>query len=291
VLVILVAGATGHLGGLITRIFLDRRRDVRILVRPASPYSSLVQAGAQAAIGDLKEPSSLAAACEGVDTVITTANSALRGGGDTSETVDWQGNRNLIDAALRAGVKQFIFVSAVAAHVDSPVPLFQAKAKAEAYLRRSGVPYTILAPCMFTEVWFPMVVGRPALAGQPVSLVGEGRQKNDFISTADVAAFAFAAVGNSEADCKHLPLAGPQPLSWRDVIAGYERLLGRTLNVESLPPDSALPGLPDPVGRMVAQMMTNLEKNVALIDMSETSRVFGVKQKTLEDVLRQQLSS
>jgi hypothetical protein len=58
-----------------------------------------------------------------------------------------------------------------------------------------------------------------------------------------------------------------------------------------LPPDSALPGLPEPVGRMVAQMMTNLEKNVALIDMSETSRVFGVKQKTLEDVLRQQLSS
>jgi hypothetical protein len=42
---------------------------------------------------------------------------------------------------------------------------------------------------------------------------------------------------------------------------------------------------------MVGQMMTNLEKNAALIDMSKTSRVFGVKQKTLEDVLRQQLSS
>jgi NADH dehydrogenase len=291
VLVILIAGATGQLGGLITRILLDRRREVRILVRPASPYNSLVQAGAQAAIGDLKEPSSLAAACEGVETIITTANSALRGGDDTTETVDRQGNRNLIDAALRAGVKQFIFVSAVAAHVDSPVPLFQAKAKTESYLRRSGMPYTILAPCMFMEVWLPMVVGRPALAGQPVALVGEGRQKIDFISTADVAAFAIAVAGHPEAVCKHLPLAGPQPFSWRDVIAGYERLLGRTLNVESLPPDSALPGLPEPVGRMVGQMMTNLEKNAALIDMSKTSRVFGVKQKTLEDVLRQQLSS
>jgi NADH dehydrogenase len=169
--------------------------------------------------------------------------------------------------------------------------LFQAKAKTESYLRRSGMPYTILAPCMFMEVWLPMVVGRPALAGQPVALVGEGRQKIDFISTADVAAFAIAVAGHPEAVCKHLPLAGPQPFSWRDVIAGYERLLGRTLDVESLPPDSALPGLPEPVGRMVGQMMTNLEKNAALIDMSKTSRVFGVKQKTLEDVLRQQLSS
>ena len=288
---ILIAGATGHLGGLITRNLLDQRHEVRILVRSESPYHSLVQAGAQAAIGDLKEPSSLTPACVGVNTVITTANSALRGGDDTTETVDWLGNRNLIDASLRAGVKQFIFVSAVAAHVDSPVPLFQAKAKVEAYLRSSGLPYTILAPCMFMEVWFPMVVGRPALAGQPVALVGEGRQKNDFISTSDVAAFAVAAVGHPDAVCKHLPLAGPLPLSWRDVIAGYERLLGRTLNVESLSPDSAMPGLPEPVGRMVGQMMTNLEKNEALINMSDTPRVFGVKQKTLDDVLRQQVSS
>jgi hypothetical protein len=52
-----------------------------------------------------------------------------------------------------------------------------------------------------------------------------------------------------------------------------------------------MPGLPEPVGRMVGQMMTNLEKNEALINMSDTPRVFGVKQKTLDDVLRQQVSS
>jgi uncharacterized protein YbjT (DUF2867 family) len=43
---ILVVGATGQLGGLITRRLLADGRDVRILVRPGSAYAALVEAGA-----------------------------------------------------------------------------------------------------------------------------------------------------------------------------------------------------------------------------------------------------
>ena len=61
---ILVVGATGALGGLIARRLLADGRKVRILVRPGSTYQPLVAAGAEAIIGDLKEPSSLRAACQ-----------------------------------------------------------------------------------------------------------------------------------------------------------------------------------------------------------------------------------
>ncbi len=143
---ILVVGATGQLGGAVVRMLLAQGRPVRILVRPHSDYGSLAEAGAEAVFGDLKQRGSLDTACRGIETVITTATSAARGGEDTMQTVDLEGNRNLIAAAKAAGVNQFIFVSALPADPRSPVPLLQAKGRSEVTLRESGMPYTILAP-------------------------------------------------------------------------------------------------------------------------------------------------
>ena len=163
------------------------------------------------------------AACEGIVVVITTANPVLRGADDNTQTVDTEGNRNLIDAAREARVKQFIFVSAFGVAPDSPIPLFQAKARSETYLRSSGLPYTILAPDVFMDVWIPMIVAGPALSGRPVTIIGEGRRKHSFITAGDVAAFATASIGHPAAMNRHLPLGGPEAVSWRDVIVAFER--------------------------------------------------------------------
>jgi NADH dehydrogenase len=112
---ILVAGATGLVGGMIARGVLEQGRDTRIHVRPGSTYQALMAAGAQPILGDLKDPSSLVAVCAGVETVITSASAGQRGGGDTPETVDLEGNRHLIDAARMASVSQFVFISTIGA--------------------------------------------------------------------------------------------------------------------------------------------------------------------------------
>jgi NADH dehydrogenase len=101
---ILIVGATGKLGGRIARELLSRGLKVRALVRPASAAGALQRLGAEIVIGDLKDPASLLAACAGADTVITTANTARRGGADTVDTVDRTGSRALIDAARATGV-------------------------------------------------------------------------------------------------------------------------------------------------------------------------------------------
>lgn len=85
---ILVAGATGDLGGVVTRMLLSKGRPVRVLVRPQSNYKPLIDAGAQAVMGDLKNRNSLDPACKGVEVLITTATSAKRGGDDNPKTVD-----------------------------------------------------------------------------------------------------------------------------------------------------------------------------------------------------------
>jgi len=278
---ILVVGATGQLGGLIAKRLLAAGRTVRALAREASAWQGLQAAGAQIAIGDLKQRATLDAACSGVDVVITTANSALRGGADNTQTVDIDGNRNLIDAARSAGVKQFIFVSAFGVTVDSPVPLFQAKARTEEYLRASGMPYTILAADGFMDVWFPMIVIGPVLDGRPVTIIGEGRRKHSLIAADDVASFAIAAIGHSAAMSRHLPLGGPEAVSWRDVVAGFERRLGREIAVVSLATGQPLPGLPD----IVAGLMAGLDSYDSVIEMADTAGTFGVQQTTVDQFL------
>jgi uncharacterized protein YbjT (DUF2867 family) len=284
---ILVAGATGNLGSAVTRMLLAQGQPVRILARSQSNYQPLVEAGAQVVLGDLKEPGSLDAACEGVDTVITTANSAARGGEDTVQTVDLEGNRHLIDSAKAAGVKQFIFVSVLTADPKSPVPFLQAKGKTEDTLRASGIPYTILAPNGYMEVMIGGVVGIPAMMGQPVTIVGRGRRKHSFISASDVAAFMLASIGNPAAINQKLLLGGPHPLSFRDAVAIYERVLGHQIQVRSVAPGEPVPGLP----QMVAQLLAGLDTYDSPIEMTETARTFGIQLTPLEEVARRAATS
>ncbi len=280
---ILVAGATGNLGGAIAQILLAQGRNVRVLVRPNSNYQPLAQAGANPVFGDLKDPASLSPACEDVDTVITTANSALRGGEDNPQTVDLQGNRNLIDAAKSAGVKQFIFVSMVGADPNSPVPLFQAKAKAEEYLRQSGVPYTIVAPNAFMEVWLGMAIGVPAISGQPITIVGAGQRKHSFISVVDVTKFILASIQNPAAINQRLAIGGPQPISFRDAIDAFEQALeNRKLVVDSVAPGQPVPGLP----MFMAQNLAGFEFFDSPMEMKQLSTAFGVEQTSLPQFAR-----
>ena len=295
---ILVIGATGIVGGMITRRLLEQSKEVRILVRNnspsaqlaqdgrATPAESLTEAGAQPVYGDLRDRASLDAAVESVETVISTANSAGRGGEDNPRSVDLEGNRNLIEAARDAGVEHFIFVSALGADPDHPVPFMQAKGQSEASLRESGMEYTILAPTPFMEVWAAVVVGMPALQDQPVTLVGEGRRRHSFISNRDVAAFAVAAVDDSAARNQYLAIGGPEPLTWRDVVATYERVLGRPISVQFLAMGEPVP-LPDPMPGILAGM----ETYDSAIEMDEISRTFDVPLTRLETFAREQVAS
>jgi uncharacterized protein YbjT (DUF2867 family) len=270
---------------------------VRILVRHNSPAEgmalqgmatsprSLIEAGAQPDYGDLKDRASLDPACEGVETVITTANSAMRGGEDNVDTVDRQGNRNLIEAARAARVKQFVFTSFLGASPDNPVPLFQAKAETEAALAESSMPYTVLAPNFFIESWAGMVVGIPLQTRQPVTLVGEGQRLHSLISVGDVAAFAVAAVGHPAAINQRLALGGPEPVSWCGVVDTFGQALGQDLAVQFVAPGEPIPGLPE----IVPPVLAGLETYDSPIPMDERARLFGVQQTPLTSVVRAML--
>jgi uncharacterized protein YbjT (DUF2867 family) len=294
----LVVGATGLLGSMIAHRLLEEGEQVRVLLRRGSPSQelakqgmaipaqSLIDAGAQPVYGDLKERASLDKACQGVETVITTANSASRTGNDNPQTVEVQGNRNLIDAASAAGVKRFIFLSVMAADADSPDPFLAGKGQTDAYLKANGMTYTIIAPNFFMEFWIAVIVGVPALEGRPVTVVGSGERVHSFISMEDVASFTIAAVGNPAAENQRLVLGGPEPLSFRDAVGVFEEVLGRRIPVRSVAPGEPVPGLSAGVAGIAAAMDT-FESPV---EMTAMARTYGVALTPLEAVARRMVA-
>ena len=283
---ILVVGASGMLGGAIIRRLVARGEKVRALVRDASTEETLTELGVETVSGDLKDPMSLPAACDGASIVITTANSAGRGGDDNVETVDHGGNRNLIEAASRSGVQHFIFVSVQGEDPDSPVPFIRAKGITSKRLRESGMAYTVLMPDAYMDVWIPLVVLGPVASGHPVTLVGEGTHKHYLMAVDDVAGFAVAATANSAAHNRDLLLGGPEALSWRDVISTFERVGGIKAEVESLQPGEPMPGFPDAVSGLMAALETY--DSPPPISEEEAGRTFGVRLTRLEEYLQRQ---
>ncbi len=298
---ILVVGATGILGGMISQGLLRQGKDVRILVRHNSPSeqmalsgmatsaTSLIKAGAQPVYGDLKDRASLDRAVDGVETVVTTANSALRGGEDNVDTVDRIGNRNLIHAASEAGVNQFIFISFMGANLYHPVPLFQAKAEIELVLagQEGKLPYTILAPNFFMESWIGMVVGIPLQARQPVTLVGRGQRLHSLISIGDVAAFTIAVVGQPVAINQRLVLGGPCPISWCGVVRAFSQALGNELPLQFVNVGEPIPGMPE----VVPAVLSVMETYDSPLPMQDVARLYGVEQTTLLTFIQRMLNN
>src|SRR5690349_17735481 len=107
---VLVAGATGQLGRVITRKLLDSGFKVRALARNASALAEFAPRAEIAAV-DMRDVPKLTEACRGVDQIIATANNNM-GKGDTSPTkVDLGAYQNLCAAARNNKVQRMVYVS------------------------------------------------------------------------------------------------------------------------------------------------------------------------------------
>ena len=284
---ILVVGATGQLGGLITQDLLESGRSVRAMVRREVDGRRLAAAGGQAAFGDLKDAPSIRAACRDIDAVITTANAVGRTGEDTIESVDQLGTINLVQAAAAAGVRRFVYISALGADPDHPMPLLRAKGLVEQQLTMSGMGWTVLQPNAYMDTWIPLIVGGPALRGDPITLVGDGRRRHSMVAMRDVAAYTTAVLDHPQTVARIFPVGGPEPVTWLDVVAVFEAELHQDLPIRTIAPGQAIPGVP----RFVSDLAAALAGYDSPLDTTELSTTLGVKPTSLADYVRQFLTA
>lgn len=276
----LIVGATGMLGGEICRLLLGQGKAVRALVRETSNSEKVARLkglGAEVVRGDLKDPPSLEAACRSASAIVSTASSTLsRQEGDSIESVDRQGQLNLIEAAEAAGVKHFVLISFP--DVDINFPLQSAKRAVEDRLRRGRMMYTILQPTFFTEVWLSPALGfDPAHA--TAQIYGSGHNKISWISFQDVAQFAVTALGNAQATNAVIKLGGPDALSPLEVVRLAEQAVGKDVVVQHVPEEALRAqhaSAPDALQQSFAGLMLYYARG-EVIDMAEALRVLPVQ--------------
>src|SRR5260370_15113985 len=145
---VLVTGATGKQGGHLVRELLARGHAIGARRRkPASPGAAALAArGVTIVTGDFEDQGSLERAARGVDTVF--AMSTPFEGGDKTETRE---GVNMVRAASAVGVSHLVYSSVAGADRASGVPHFDSKFEVEKEIRRSGVPFTIVAPGFFMK--------------------------------------------------------------------------------------------------------------------------------------------
>ncbi len=231
---VLVVGATGYLGRQVVAALQARGKAVRALVRPGSDASELEARGVEVVRGDMLDPSSLDPAFAGVDAVVTSAAGYTKRRKTDSDRADTEGNRNLADAAKRAGVRRFVFLSILQSDLARDVPHFWHKAEAELYLAEQGVPYVSLRPGAF----FDQIMGMQPGQGRGGLLLGmwAPRVPVTFVMTADVAKALAEAVDAPVRDGEHIDLGWDRPLSTTDLAGVTGRVLGRRVRVLNVAP-------------------------------------------------------
>ncbi len=152
---ILVAGASGRTGRYVVQHL--RTDGLRFRAMTRSRAEAVKRLGDEyAAVDwvecDVRDPAQVAAAMRGVDLVISVIGANSVGGDNSAEFVDYGGVRNLVDAAVRANVQQFVLLTAFGV-TDPAHPFNKAtkgalgwRFKGEEYLRASGLIYTIVRP-------------------------------------------------------------------------------------------------------------------------------------------------
>lgn len=229
----LIVSGTGRVGAAVARALLASGVAVRVGARDLARLGELHNIGAERAYVDLTEPATLDRALVGVERVLATAHAMTGRGVNSSRNVDLEGNRAFIDAARRARVKRFVFVSALGARADHPIDFFRYKYATEEYLRASGLPYTILRPAAFMEIWGELI-GRTAMTSGKATLFGPGTNPVAFISERDVAAFCLMALTGDELRDRTLEL-GAENLTHAQVAELYAQAAGRPLRVSHIP--------------------------------------------------------
>jgi NADH dehydrogenase len=223
---VLVTGGTGFVGPHVVHALRARETPVRALVRDPARASRLAAWGVDLAVGDVTDPASLRAACEGVDAIVHLV-AIIRGRPADFERVMVDGTRNVVAAAQEAGVRRFVLSSALGVNERSKdaVPYFAAKWQMEHAVRESGLEHVIFRPSFVfgrDGGVLPTFI-RLARFAPVTPIVGPGRQRLQPIWIEDLAEYYSLALTEQAASNRTFELGGPDAVSWNEF---WERLKG-----------------------------------------------------------------
>src|SRR6266699_3826211 len=287
---VLVVGATGDLGGRAVDALPARGKRVRALVREGTDPSRLAAKGVEIARGDMLDPASLERAMSGSIAVVTTAAGyTRRRKGDSLEKVDDLGNRNLVDAAKKTGIRRFVFTSILTCDQARDVPHFWQKKLIEDYLEASGTPFVALRPGAFLGGGSARFFLRGLRKGRMMTF-GSPTVRWTYVHPDDVARCLALAVDDPRAVGCRIDLGADRPVSAVELADIFTRLLGREVkpsvgSLLVLKTVGTIGGLFLPFMRDMMAMGRYFETGKYVADTKLQAELFGPV-PTIEDTAR-----
>ena len=270
---ILVTGATGHVGSELVRLLAEQGAPARALVHSPDKAAPIQHLGLETALGDYEQPDTLDAAMKGCDQLFLLSPPTPR---------QPQQEQHVIDAARRAGLDHVVKQSVPWAGPDAPVVFCRWHGQVEQHLAQSGLAYTLLRPSSFMQN-FLLSAQQVADQGILYGMFGEGRVA--FIDARDIAAAAAELLTNPGHQGASYTLTGPEALSAAEVAERLSAATGRQVRSVDLGPDGyrqalAGAGMPGWLVDGVVESNTMLAAGHAATVTGEVARLTGRPPRT-----------
>lgn len=258
---LLVAGAAGNLGRHVVREAVGRGHLVRALIHRTPLPDDLAAVVTDQVRADALDQSQLTGVCDGVHTVFSCLGASISPsfakGRRTYTRVDAPANRNLIDAALAAGVKRFVYVSVACHDRFGHLNYIRAHEQVVSALAASGLDYAVVRPTGFFSAFAEVLT---MAAKGPVPLIGDGSARTNPIHDADVAGVCVDAVEGQE--CAG-DLGGPETLTRRKIVELAFHAMGKRSRTPAMP--AAVVPLVALVMRPINPRMSHLSAFIAAV--------------------------
>lgn len=224
-----VTGASGHLGRRVVELLLEKNAG-KIVAGSRKPekLEDLAARGVVVRHADFEDPKGLEQALAGVDRVLIISTDAIdRPGRRLAQ------HRAAVAAAVSAGVKHAVYTS-MPNPETSPVVFAPDHLGTEQALKASGLSYTILRNCWYTDFLIPGLAFAVA-SGKLTTATGQGAAP--YVTREDCAQAAAAALASTDTGNKTWNITGPDAVTYEDLAKIATELTGHGVLFEPVTPE------------------------------------------------------
>jgi NAD(P)H dehydrogenase (quinone) len=281
---ILVTGATGHLGSAVVSHLLKNTaaRNIAAFARDETKAKDLKGKGIDIRMGTYDDILSLDLAMRGINKLLL-----ISGNGPNR----LQQHKNVIAAAKKAGIKHITFTSIALKDMKTAAlrPLMQDLYQAEDYIKESGLPYTLLRDTLYTGA-------TPLFAGEKVIKTGiylpTGNGKVPFALRREMGEAAANILLQNGHENKTYELTAGDLYSYKDVADAFSALSGKTVNYTDADPVTFPAklkefGLPDIVVMLVTAFSADVKNHQFEMVTKDLEKLLGRKPVSLKEGLKE----
>jgi uncharacterized protein YbjT (DUF2867 family) len=293
---ILVAGATGYIGGRLVPRLLDEGQAVRCLTRRPAKLEGVTWAGrAEVVQGDVLDAESLTPAVEGVDVVYYLVHSI--GTGRSFAASDRAAAENVARAAARAGVQRIVYLGGLVPDGETASPHLASRAEVGQILLDGPVPAVVLQAGVVIgsgSASFEML--RYLTERLPVMVTPKWvRSRVQPIAVRDVLSYLVGALSLAPGTNRRFDIAGPDVLTYEEMMQRYAAVAGLPRRVLVAVPvltpwlSSQWVNVVTPVPKAIAQPLIESLRNSVVAREHDIEELIPIRPLGFDDAVEKAL--